>query len=402
MKKFNCNIIVFAVCMILIGFSFTADYFSGITEAFKTMIKVDLPAGDPDSFTNLTAKIDTITSEELRYHERLVALDSVKQRLLNTQVIVKEETTLVKSSGGSLVSPQTVQISQERIDETVSRVQSLQDAADNVGASFLYVAAPRKGYGFSLPANVENYEVKNYSAYIESLVSGGIPTLDLAAELTAAGMMNESSYFLTDHHWKPTVGLWATDLIANTLQEKYGFNHDPAVTNPDNYSVKVYEDLFLGSYGLKVGRYFTEGGLEDIDILTPRFETQFSVQCPYNSKSLSGSFEQALMNMDFLNPKDGYSTQCYMAYTGGNYRLEKIKNELNPDGEKVLLIHDSFACAVIPFLAPDTGELHAIDLRDFIPSKQISVYDYIEEFQPDHVIVLYSGVGMGEGRCEFY
>lgn len=401
MKKFNYNIIVFVVCMVLIGAGFTKEYFNGLWTATKQFFQGELSSDTADGFAELTKKMETVASEELRYHDRMMALDSIKLRMTNTRIVVKEETTLVKSSGGSLVTPQTTKITQNRVNECVDRVELLKDAAEKNGASFLYVAAPRKGYGFSLPANMANYEVENYTMYVNGLKAAGIPTLDLAAAMTSAGMMNEDSFFLTDHHWKPTVGLWAAKQVGSTLREKYGFNHDPYYMDPENYSVQVYEDLFLGSYGLKAGRYFTKGGLEDIDILDPKFETKLSVKCPYNSKSLSGNFQETLMNMDFVNPKGDYSTQCYMTYTGGNYRLEIIRNELKPDGEKVLLIHDSFACAVTPFLALETGELHAIDLRDFIPSKQISVLDYIEKIQPDHVVVLYSGVGMSEGRSEF-
>ena len=54
-------------------------------------------------------------------------------------------------------------------------------------------------------------------------------------------------------------------------------------------------------------------------------------------------------------------------------------------------IRDSFACTVTPFLALQAKELHVIDVRNYsyYVGEKINVYDYIEEIQPDYVIVEY-------------
>lgn len=82
-----------------------------------------------------------------------------------------------------------------------------------------------------------------------------------------------------------------------------------------------------------------------------------------------------------------------------------MKNNLNPKGEKVLLIRDSFACVVAPFLALQTSELHICDVRDdehYVGDK-LNMEEYIEQIKPDYVLVLYTGVGdTTDSRYDFF
>ena len=104
--------------------------------------------------------------------------------------------------------------------------------------------------------------------------------------------------------------------------------------------------------------------------------------------------------------KDLYKKNTYAAYSGGDFRLQIMRNELNPDGKKILLIRDSFACAVAPFLALQTSELHICDMRNFeyFAGDKFYMDNYIREINPDYVLVLYSGVnpvGGSLGKYDF-
>ena len=81
-----------------------------------------------------------------------------------------------------------------------------------------------------------------------------------------------------------------------------------------------------------------------------------------------------------------------------------MKNNMNPSGKKILMIRDSFACVVAPFLALQSSELHVCDLRNLeLPGERINVKDYIEQMKPDYVLVLYSGINYNaDGRYNFF
>ena len=107
-----------------------------------------------------------------------------------------------------------------------------------------------------------------------------------------------------------------------------------------------------------------------------------------------------LMNME----KDYYHKNPYASYSGGDFRLQIFTNNLNPKGKKMLLIRDSFACVVAPFLSLQTSALHICDLRDFksFVGDRINMEEYIRKIQPDYVIVLYGGISSKEGSSGKY
>ena len=61
-------------------------------------------------------------------------------------------------------------------------------------------------------------------------------------------------------------------------------------------------------------------------------------------------------------------------------------------GGKILLVRDSFACFVAPFLSLQAGQLHICDMRDYVFGEKFNLDDYINEINPDYVVVLFSGV----------
>ena len=75
--------------------------------------------------------------------------------------------------------------------------------------------------------------------------------------------------------------------------------------------------------------------------------------------------------------------------------------------KKILLIRDSFACVVAPFLALQTSELHICDMRnyEYYVGEKLNAEEYIKQIKPDYVIVLYSGVSSIEksnGKYDFF
>ena len=74
-----------------------------------------------------------------------------------------------------------------------------------------------------------------------------------------------------------------------------------------------------------------------------------------------------------------------LSYTG-IVTLTKITNRQCDNGKKILLIHDSYATAVAPFLATTCQELHMIDVRKENGNFNGNLSAYIDEFQPDLVL----------------
>jgi hypothetical protein len=403
MKKFNKNIIVFALAFLFVGFGYSINSLKSHVYRCLVFLGSELRVDGIKAFEAFTSDMDRTSSEYLQYHDVLMDLDSLKQFFINTRLIQKEDTSVVKANSGTLTET-CARCSDECIETSAAIIQTLQLTAEKNDANFLYIAAPTKNTVYATPENIENFSADNYARYMEALHQKGVPTLDLYEELRKENMLDLGTYFMTDHHWIPETGFWATEKICSTLQDTYGFEYNEYFTDLGNYNTNVYPNWFLGSLGKKVGRYFTAGGPDDITLITPKFETNFTESQPLKGTERTGRFEETVLDMNLMQTKNHYGSWTYATYGGGDFRQQIVKNHLNPEGDTILIVRDSYAGVVTPFLSLNAGELHIVDVRDFIPSEPIDVYEYIEEISPDYVLVLYSGTefpDQSSGKFDF-
>ena len=404
-NKVSRHIVIFIIYILLVIF--------GISKAMIARIGysgIDLMVhAKHGEFTETNVKtfireVDTSTSGNLRYHDQLIDLNSAKDRALNTRIVKKDSTTIIKTDTDYLVYP-TGKVKQEDLDELAARVDALRQISEKNGAGFLYIAAPRKEYYSKAPGYINNASVVNFNGFIQSLEDMNVPTLDLSKMIEQIFSNGEDAYFATDHHWTPYTGFQANQAICEELHELYDMPIDESKLDYDQYNTQVYQDWFLGSQGKKVGTYFTSRGADDFELITPKFETQLSEEQPFKNEFREGSFEETVLYLDNME-KDYYHKNSYATYSGGDFRLQIIKNKLNTEGKKILIVRDSYACAVVPFLSLQASEIHVVDIRpgDQYVGDRLSVYQYIEEIKPDYVIVLYSGISnlaSEKGRFNF-
>ncbi|MDR1249478.1 MAG: hypothetical protein LBK63_09275, partial [Treponema sp.] len=190
-------------------------------------------------------------------------------------------------------------------------------------------------------------------------------------------------FYKTDHHWKAETGLWASAILMNRLNEQHGFAFDVRVANPEQYRYTRYQDWFLGSLGKKVTLAQTPA--EDFILIAPLFDTDLSLTIPEINLDIRGTYD-ILIDHAMLDRKDYYALDPYNAYMYGDKQVITVHNNLVRDGKKILLVKDSFARVVAPFLGLGVEELHILDLRHF----NGSIKSYIERQQPDMVVVMYN------------
>jgi hypothetical protein len=93
-----------------------------------------------------------------------------------------------------------------------------------------------------------------------------------------------------------------------------------------------------------------------------------------------------------IETKDYYNLNPYYVYGGCDYRIQKIINNTNPLGKKFVIIRDSFAVPITPFLALNAAELHLLDMREYISDESINAFEYINRVKPDYVVVIFSDI----------
>ena len=394
MKRINKNIIatVAIFCLILAGF-FSKSLLSGICGDFSKLAKNSENLGFFPAASQFTSSVEKTSARGLSYYEKLMDINSLANRAKGTEIIEKDDSTVVLTDSGYLANVREY-ISDEEIEKCVDEIEELFDDIEENGAKALYVLPPVKGYDLEYPENADDFTKTNFDRFAEKLSEKKIPTLDLISEKEEENISDEEMFFITDHHWKPREGgLWAAEKIC----EELGL---PSF-NESDFEIKTYEDAFLGSQGKKVGSFFSPLGIDDIEILAPEFETSLREEIPSKGINREGDFGE-LLYMGNIEPRDLYSKNPYAAYSGGDFREQIITNLKNPVGKKIVIIRDSFGCALTPFLALSTSELHILDIRDGgYAAEKPDVREYIEKVSPDYVIILYSGVANNAGQFDF-
>ena len=402
MKKFNKNslIFIFAVGFILVGI--WGQFFDNL-KANTTLMVSELFHGNIHSVFDFKAEIDKVSDSELSYHDSMMDLNSARENISGTRIIKKDDELIAKSSSSSLLVPTNHYIDTVEMAQMIKSIDKLKAVTEKNNAKFLYCAAPKKENYEEPPTNLMSYGKVNYDNFLFSLKQKGIPYIDFTSALSNNQISSDDIFFVTDHHWKPYSGLVAATSICKELNTLYGFGYNTDYTDINNYHIERNRDLFLGSYGKKVGTFFTWQGADDFELITPTFETNMTEEQPFKERVRNGDFEDTVLFMENMK-KDYYNVNTYATYSGGDFRLQIMKNNLNPNGKKILLIRDSYACVVAPFLSLQTSELHICDMRnyDYYVGEKLNAEKYIKKLHPDYVIVLYSGVPNGDDRVNFF
>ena len=140
------------------------------------------------------------------------------------------------------------------------------------------------------------------------------------------------------------------------------------------------------SFTYNIVQLLREAGADDITLYTPKFDSELTYSCPAYGFTRTGPFETSVCFPERVARQDWFNGNPYTYYAGGDYPIATITNHKNPDGPRVVLLRDSFACALTPFLALSCSELTTIDLRYF----EGDLLDTIAGLEPDIALTLYT------------
>ena len=180
---------------------------------------------------------------------------------------------------------------------------------------------------------------------------------------------NEYIYFRTDHHWTTLGAYYGYESIASRL----GLEVQPL----EELKAETVSDDFLGTYDSKVNTGIT-GGVE-ADSITIYTSAEIDKAGMMWDNDKDKSFD-SIYKMDALKGKDKYTV-----FFGGNHSVTDIKTE-NKTGKTLLIIKDSFAHNLAPFLIKDYDRIIMLDLRYF----NKSLKKYLTDNEITDLLVLYS------------
>jgi len=213
-----------------------------------------------------------------------------------------------------------------------------------------------------LPKGAPNYSQKELLDYLQQNLSG-ICQVDCLTPLEEH--QEEYIFYRTDHHW-------------TTLGAYYGYQ---SLMDAMGHPAKIFKILetipgFYGTTQAKAGIPFLPA--DDILIMTKANENaRISI--------LEGteSTDIALYDQGALEKRDKYAL-----FFGGNYSYLSIDTGLADCG-RILVIKDSYANCLLPFLMQEFSHIDVLDMRFF----KGKLNDYLQENPVDSILFCYSLAG---------
>lgn len=174
----------------------------------------------------------------------------------------------------------------------------------------------------------------------------------------------EDIYYRTDHHWTSLGAYYGYTAIAEAM----GLDPVPLT----DYEKTTVSNSFNGTIFSSSGVRWLDP--DHIDTYVP--QDGITVTSYFDGTPAPG----ALYVDSFLDVKDQYSY-----FMGGVCPLHIIDTP-NTDAPRLLIVRDSYADSLVPFLTPHFSQIHMYDLR----CNNTSIQQYVQDNDIDSVLVLYS------------
>ena len=198
------------------------------------------------------------------------------------------------------------------------------------------------------------------SAYAQT----ALDTIDLSSTLTAHS--SEYIFYRTDHHWTSLGAYYA----ANALRSSW----DLPEIDKDTLTQETVSEDFCGTLYSSSGFFWIAPDEMETLIAAPENSSVTRYETNGTEETLP------LYNYDKLTVKDKYTF-----FLGGNIPRAVVDTGTE-NAPSLLILRDSYADSLVPFLTDAFSEIHLIDLRYYTGS----VKEYIAENAIDRVLLLYS------------
>lgn len=295
----------------------------------------------------------------------------IQTKALCERALGKQENNKVYfGKDGQTLFAHFTQISDGDLAQRVGYVNKL---GANLDVPVYFSLVPDKSWAWAmfLPDNAPNVDDGSTLRRAEELCGDSVTFINLSLLGITCGNTQspdeDSSFYRTDHHWT-SFGAYRGYYM---LMDGMGLPQSVVYTQPTQVS-----NNFYGTTWSAAGASWVKP--DSIDTMIPEGGTGGNVAV---TRYPEGSpIEGGLYYPEKLAAKDKYAY-----FLGGNQPLCVIQNPDAVNG-KLLVIRDSYADSLAPFLAEEFREVHLFDLRyNNTPLKQ-----YVTDNGIDQVLVLYS------------
>ena len=270
----------------------------------------------------------------------------------------------------------TAPVSDDR--ETLwDNMQAITTFAEKQSVPVTMMAVPSAGAVVSdkLPALHLPYPDADLLEEARRIAGNTLHWVDLYTDFCSAEQP-ERLYYRTDHHWTSEGAYRAYCL----LMEELGQSSVPR----DDFTVEQISGFYGTSYS-KSGLWLTEP--DTLELWTGS-DIQ-AVTTVYDANRADPVTRDGMFFREYLEDADKYPV-----FLSGNHA--RVHIETNADsGKRLLVIKDSYAHALAPFLAEEYSTIDLIDLRYF---KQQTISSWLEENPADEILLVYGLSSLAEDK----
>ena len=253
----------------------------------------------------------------------------------------------------------------ESLSKNLSFIQDFLRTAESP-ASVMIVPSSGAILSEKLPANHEEYHDADLLVFARSQLESFAEWVDLSSKFKPLSAL-EQLYYRTDHHW--------TSLGAYRAYEELLSHWSLSPVPSNRFLVTVYPQFYGTSYS-KSALWGTKP--DSLELWDPSLDVQVSI---YEDPAGEPSVSSSMFYRENLNSADPYPV-----FLNGNHALTRIVNP-SADGGKLLILKDSFANCLAPFLSAHFREIDLVDLRYCQPAAGSSP---LQDSSYDRILLLYS------------
>ena len=331
---------------------------------------------EPKEFSNLEnrklSKLPEFNKESVISASYMKDLESyMNDQIASKDAFVRHSVSIKYAWGNSLINGvyyfpdgryiQDFKLNRDQLEKNIGLINDFVEKNPQKYIYFLLV--PNASYVYQ-----EEYECPASDSQslaislIKDQLSSEVKFIDISDELRKD--KSDMLYFKTDHHWSQAGAYIGYKAICDEMGVK--------ANDSSHYEIKTYPD-FYGSLYSKVPVYMAKG--DDFSLYLNK-DNVYNVEIPENNSSFNDVY-----NYDNLSKKDMYTT-----YLDGNHAMVHITSEAE-NKEKILVVKDSYAHALIPFLVDTYGDIYMLDLRYF---HNESVTEFMEKNEIKKLIFIYN------------
>lgn len=365
MSKHIDRILVIGFVAILIALPIV--FFLLPVQTFSDMENRYLQAAPKLTWKNIWSKrfandTETFISDQFPLRNEWVAVKSIVEQLRLQQ----ENNGIYKGKAGYLfekfVAPDETQV--QKYTEAIRKL-----ALGGSDADIIFMLAPTSVgvYPERLPDFAPNDAQRGLHQWIGAAVADHVTFIDGFDFLSAHA--TEEIYYRTDHHWTTNGAYYAYVAYAEAM------GWQPLAK--DAFDIVAVSDSFLGSFHTK--SQFHGVAPDTMVVYSPKDFIPTEMTVVDTNETFTSLYDE-----HYLDTKDQYSY-----FLGGVHALMEIRSVLESQAimqDKLLILKDSYAHNVIPFLTAHVPKIHVIDVRYY----NGSIREYIHANGIEDVLLLFN------------